>query len=256
MNFSEERIVLSFLRRAKKPLTLKEIQEGTGMNTETLVRALLRLYSQRKVKKKYTCSYDPARPFDTAAWYVADQEEQVKASDLKWLVPIISVPAQLWRESVEILTEYSAMDLFDAYSLVVESAKQELKIACPVMDSYGILPVINRVKKNPRLKVRIIAELDKSIELVRALPTFKEVGIEVADPSAFSSVSGRRVKVRGVHAKIAVGDERLALVGTFNFSRHHYTVNFDVGFLIEHPRVISFLSSLFEKMWNVSKKVI
>jgi len=250
-----ERKVLHLLKQANKPLLSNEIQAQLGVSIYELAQALFTLYKEGKIRRVYTDAYDPARPFETIAWSAANKE----ISQREWpmeLTPVVSVPSSFWDMRSKLLGSYEVIDLFDAYSHVIEVAEHELKIACPFIDSYGLFPIINKLRRSPNLRVRIITELDKSEELTFIIDRMKKMNVQVADSALFKHVGeGRSVKVAGSHLKMVIADQKAALVGTFNFSRYHYMVNFDIGFLITNSTIVRFLSHVFDSIWEVSRRI-
>jgi len=224
-----------------------------------LAKALYGLYSRGMLEKSYTDDFDPARPFDTATWSLkekrawAERSAGVEYSRLEEqkISIVLSFPISVEHaERLRMLNRFKALDFNEVYETVVESAEKELKIACPVIDTYGISPILNKLRSSESLKVRIITEMSKSRELEYYVGVVGSERFKVLDASRTSSAGSIRRKVSGVHVKMIVADDEIALVGSFNFARYHYLVNFDLGFLINDRKTVRTLSDYFEYLWS------
>lgn len=259
-----KRRLIKVLEAERRPMSFSELQRRVDVSSSLLLRGVFELYKNGVIDRVYSEDFDPTRPFDTALWIlrpgkkarieVAEPRaggvrEEVKGPQDFRLV--LSVPLTLHAQRTAFLNRHSAMDIFDAFEYVVNLAEKDLKIVCPVLDAYGFFPVVNRLHRAPDLKVRIITELDKSRDVMYFAEVAGPRRILVVDAlKLIETPQGGQRKVEGVHAKMAIADNKAALIGSFNFSRHHYLVNFDAGFLIHSQPVIELLSSLFEELWR------
>jgi len=254
------------LKAKKEPASIHDLRSEVGENFLLLVKGIFELYREGVIERVYSEDFDPTRPFDTAMWVLrreratAEKNQTLPLRSMEVLRSellaqdfrlVLSIPLTLHAHRAALLNRYSAMDIFDAFEHIVNLAENELKIICPFLDAYSFFPVINRLHKTPSLKVRIITEIDKSREIRYFADVAGPGKIEVVDArkTTESSEGGRR-KIEGIHAKLAIADKEAALIGSFNFSKHHYLINFDVGFLIHSKPVVRLLSDLFEELWR------
>ncbi|GEM_PF-4558822 len=252
-----EKKIIAELKRAQKPVSSFELQQKLGVSPGMLSKALNNLYRSGIVNRVYTPLYDPTRPFDTVSWQLKikgeaeSEQEKVKEALLKDFRLVMAVPISLYAKRAEILNKYGAVDFFDAYTYVIDSAEIELKIICPVVDAYGIFPIVNKITRSPNLTVRIITEMDKSRDLEYISDIVEPDRLVILDAHEATEVrSGLKRKMKGVHMKMIIADDKIALIGSFNFSKYHYLVNFDIGFLIYNDNVVKILSQIFEEIWT------
>ncbi|RLF00688.1 MAG: hypothetical protein DRJ59_06985 [Thermoprotei archaeon] len=245
--------IIEVLRAEKKELTSEELRRKLNVSLSQLSIALFELSKEGIVERKYTEEYDPTRPFDTVSWILVREAEEAPSPEIllrKGIRLVFSIPLSMHTVRARLLNRYRALDFLDAYTSVIELAKQEIKIVCPVIDAYGMFPVISKVAKNPQLRVRIITELDKSKDLLYLIEVVSKNRFQVADATKTIRYEDRVRKICGVHTKIVIADDEVALVGSFNFSKYHYFVNFDLGFLILNQEIVGILSKLFDELWN------
>ena len=252
-----ERKILQLLSSERKPLTTEYICNKLNISKSIASSALYRLLKRGAVRRVYTESYDPTRPFDTAAWIIDEKalvaeklsraEERV---ELKYAKFVLSIPLSMLNLRTDLLNKYEALDLHDAYTHVIEMAKHELKIMCPIIDAYALYPLVTKMLNSKELRIRILTELNKSKDVLYLLESLESRNIEVRDVARTVRYEGYERKVFGIHAKLVIADNEVALVGSFNLSRHHYLVNFDIGFLIYDAFVVNKLSSIFDELWN------
>jgi len=258
--------IVEALRAKNGPASIYELQSEVNEDFPFLVRGIFELYREGVIERVYSEDFDPTRPFDTAMWILrcerigAEKNQKIPSKSMEVLSSesttrdfrlVLSIPLTLHAHRAALLNKYSAMDIFDAFEYIVNLAEDELKIICPFLDAYGFFPVINKLHKSPSLKVRIITEIDKSREIEYFADVAGPGKIEVVDAQKIAETSqGGRRKIEGVHAKLAIADEQAALIGSFNFSRYHYLVNFDAGFLVHSKSIVRLLSDLFEELWR------
>jgi len=251
--------ILEVLRQFKSPVSSELLRQQLNVDIVLLSKVLFEMYREGIIDRIYTEDYDPTRPFDTVSWRIKSEKAKLKGIEHERSVDIsvqnfrlvLSIPMSLHMERAELLNKYNAIDFFDAYTHVINLAENELKMVCPIIDAYGIFPIINRLTRTSSLKVRILTELDKSKDLEYVTDIVKPSRLLIADASSvIETKKGFMRKIRGVHMKMIVADNKVALVGSFNFSKYHYMVNFDIGFLIYDLPVIELLSNVFEGVWE------
>jgi len=250
--------VMKILEAARAPITSRDLLQRTAVSPSALSLALSKLYKEGAVRRIYTEEYDPTRPFDTVSWVLAEKGKSGVKTEAEDTSPIedriklvMSIPLSMHATKTQLLNSFNAVDFLDAYVHVIELAQNELRIMCPVIDAYGIFPIMSKITKNPTLTVRTITELSKSKDLLYLLDIVDRNRFQVADAFRATKINNNQTrKISGVHTKMIVADDEAALVGSFNFSRHHYLVNFDLGFLIYDRDMVKVLSRLFDDLWS------
>lgn len=287
--------ILKALKSSDGPLNSIELMNRLHTEPPILFKALLELQKKGIIKRVYTPDYDYNRPFDTVSWAVKDEqkaeiflneeepseaplEEHFESSTVELpegenkIQLVLSIPLSMHRRRGELLGLYNAVDFFDAYREVIESAENEIKLMSPFIDAYALYPVVDKLSKSSSLSVRILTEKDnlaREMDLVHLLAVMKDGGLNikvrdakiVTESSVMEDVKeilgreSRNYKTSGIHAKLIIADASVALVGSFNFTRFHYLSNLDVGFLIYDRSVVKTLSNLFEEMWKNGRPI-
>jgi len=255
---AEEKI-LRLLRKEMRPLTTDYICSTLNIPKFIASSALYDLLKKGLIKRIYTDSYDPTRPFDTASWMAeegeigAGESYGTKAESMaRHIRLVLSIPLSMVSLRTALLNKYEALDLHDAYMHVIEIAKHELKIMCPIIDAYVFYPLVTKILSSEGLNIKILTELKKSKDVLQLLGLLRSrnAGIEIRDVARSMQYEGYERKAFGVHAKLVIADNETALIGSFNLSRHHYLVDFDIGFLIDDPEIVAKLSSIFDALWD------
>lgn len=253
-----EKEIIELLNREKKPLTTEYICSRLSISKSLASSVLYRLLKRGIIRRIYTEVYDPTRPFDTATWVLEgsvyfgkeDLKEDKEAIKLGYAKLVLSVPLSMLSLRTDLLNKYEALDLHDAYTHVIEMAKRELKIICPIIDAYALYPLITKMLNSKDLKIRILTELDKSKDVIYLLESIDSKNIEIKNVTRTIRFEDYERKAFGIHAKLVIADNEVVLIGSFNLSRHHYLINFDIGFLIYDPAVVNKLSMVFDELWN------
>mgnify|MGYP000627918522 CR=1 FL=1 len=252
-----EKEIIELLAREKRLLTTEYICGKLNMPKSLASSALYRLLKKGIVKRVYAEGYDPTRPFDTAAWILKEEiqsaEEALRIEEelkLGYAKLVLSVPLSMLGLRTNLLNRYEALDLHDAYTHVIEMAEHELKIMCPIIDAYALYPLVTKMLNSKELRIKILTEIGKSKDVIYLLESLETRNIEIKNVERIARYEGYGKKAFGVHAKLVIADNEVALIGSFNLSRHHYLVNFDIGFLIYDPVIVNKLSSIFDELWN------
>jgi phosphatidylserine/phosphatidylglycerophosphate/cardiolipin synthase-like enzyme len=251
--------VVEALRRASGPVTSKELLRQLNCDEYELAKVLLKLSSEGVVERVYTKEYDSLRPFYTLSWRLtapparADREREAGGFQPK-IQLVASVPVVLNRE--DFLNKYGLVDFSDAYISLIETAERELKIACPYIDEFGASSLITKMRKKTSLTVRVLTELTKSPVLSYYLRLFAD-RLLVKDFSKVlpSNGEGKAMKLLGLHTKLLIADDSAALLGSFNLSKYHWLVDFDLGVLVHDSTVVLKLSALFEELWGLAGRI-
>lgn len=259
MNQSLEDQVVEILRRAKGPVASKDLLRKINCDEYELARVLLKLSSEGVVERVYTREYDSLQPFYTLSWRLsavsARVEQKYKGGSLPAKIQLVaSIPVALNRE--DFLNKYGLVDFSDAYINLVEAAERELRIACPYVDEFGISSLITKMRKSSNLIVRILTELSKSPVLTYYLKLFTgRLLVKDFSKTLTGGEGGKSMKFLGLHTKLLIADDSVALLGSFNLSKYHWLVNFDLGVLVYDSAIISKLSALFEELWSIAGSI-
>ena len=251
-----ERDIIKLLALERRPLTTEYICSRLGISKSLASAVLYNLLKKGAVRRVYGDSYDPTKPFDTATWVLKEtqipeetfeKEEELMLGSTKL---VLSVPLSMLNSRAKFLNKFDALDLHDAYSHIIEMAEQELKIMCPIIDAYALYPLVAKILISKDLKIRILTEIGKSRDIIYLLESLKARNIEIRNVERIVKYRGYERKAFGVHAKLIIADSKVALLGSFNLSRHHYLVNFDIGFLVYDSVIVNKLSSIFDELWD------
>lgn len=255
--------VIRLLRREKRPLTTEYICNKLNLPKSLASLILYNLLEEGAIKRVYTDAYDPVRPFDTASWILKEETyiskegaEERKKTGFRRIQLVLSVPLTMLSLRSSLLNRYDALDLHDAYSHIIEIAKRELKIMCPIIDAYALYPLVTKIIGSKELRIRILTEISKSRDVLYLLDSLKTRSIEVRDIARVIRYKNYERKAFGIHAKLIIADNEVVLIGSFNLSRHHYLVNFDIGFIVHDKAIASKLSSLFDELWSYDSSAI
>lgn len=250
--------ILKLLEEFGEPLSTEVICSKLNISRDIASAALYSLLRQGFVKRLYSENYDPTRPFDTASWALS--KARVSEGKYEEVCPflcnmrlVLSVPQFLKTLRVKILNilnNYEALDLHDAYKYVIDTATRELKIMCPIIDIYVLFPLISKISKSDNIIVKILTEYDRSENIIQLFANWDLRNVEIRNGAKYFAIDNTRRKIFGIHAKLMIADDIVALIGTFNFSMYHYLVNFDMGFLIYDQQVVRDLSQIFDLLWE------
>lgn len=246
--------IIQLLYEEKRPATTEYICNKLNIPKSLASLALYSLLKEGVIKRIYTDNYDPTRPFDTASWILEEKyielTEVKEVAKLKYIQLVLSVPLFMLNQRTRLLNQYEALDFHDAYTHIIEIANQELKIICPVIDVYALFPLVTKIINSEDLKIKILTEISKSKDIIYLLGALKFRNIEIRDVARTMRYGGYERKMFGIHAKIIIADNEVVLIGSFNLSKHHYLVNFDIGFIIYDKGIVKKLSLLFDELWN------
>lgn len=139
------------------------------------------------------------------------------------------------------------MGLLDFLKIFLCGANDSIKIMMPYIGPLLTITFQQCAEKISSLKsIKILTEetRDNHRELDPLQTHLNNLEVRYA-----TQRSKHKVKVRGVHAKLIIVDDSVALVGTFNLTETHVTTNYDVGVVIKGP-IVRYLSSLFDNLWG------
>jgi phosphatidylserine/phosphatidylglycerophosphate/cardiolipin synthase-like enzyme len=217
-----------------------------------VVLALLRLARQGLVYRDEVTTIDYTKPLLTSKWCITSKPErsQTQPEALGEVISLILNPP-LYKDLNGWLADKSFPGLIDALRAYICGARREVKIAMPyVGDLLGIL-MQECADKLRNVKIRVMTE-DESASDVEPLKGYLPA-LQVAYATDYSRAAGKPVKVRGVHAKFVIIDDELAIVGTFNLTKYHLFVNYDIGLVVRGP-IVKYLSEIFDYLWGYLNK--
>ena len=243
----------------KGPLSTTELlqflrEQGLSLSIYELYRILIKLESRRIIKRHYDAVFDPLRPAETVKWLLAGERapRQRKEAEAPTQVEIVVTAPPSKPRLSGILNKYGIRAFAEVMEELVLSARKELRIICPFIDSFlATLLIKSSDIIEGRVKVRIISEQRDSTTF-RTLSylnrTLKSVEVKFADEYVQLSQGPR--KVFGVHAKALSADDERLVIGSFNLSLPHLMVDFDVGLLVAGP-VVRLFNKIFDELWSL-----
>jgi len=107
------------------------------------------------------------------------KEEIEEIKKLMYTKIVLSIPLSMLSLRTNLLNKYEALELHDAYTHVIEMAKRELKIMCPIIDAYALYPLVTKMLSSKELKIKILTELGKSKDIIYLLESLEGRSIEI-----------------------------------------------------------------------------
>lgn len=242
--------VLEYLK-SKGCAYVLQIANDIGISQSTVVEVLTQLEAQGLVHKSEVL--DITKPFSTSKWCINMEKRQSRATvaeeQLGVVVGLIVNPPLINRLNY---VPSASLGLMDSLNTIICSATQSLRIMMPYLaDLLGII-FINCLDKLRRLSfIRIITEDVKNNK--QALEALRQYlpNLEVLYATKYSGGA----KVAGVHAKVIIIDESYVIVGTFNLTRAHMLVNYDIGVVIK-GNVVKTLVKIFDDVWAYEQQKV
>jgi hypothetical protein len=190
---------------------------------------------------------DFTKPLLTSKWCIAGQQKAQERPEVIGEVVDLIVNPKLYRDLGSYMQRMGFPGTFDALKGYVCSSEVSLKVMMPYIgDLLGVM-LAECIERLSRVEVKVITEVDSagSVEPIRGLLP----NIKVLYATQYAQAGSRKVKVRGIHAKLILVDRRIAVVGTFNLTKHHLYTNYDIGVVLRGA-VASYLDELFEAVWG------
>lgn len=227
-----------------------------NISISEIVNALQDLKNRDLIEQIRNKNFSPARPITTSLW---------KAKNIPHSLPPIKKPAAASEDESVVLSastpllnlmdsKKSLIPILDAVSMVIISAEHRLYIATPYVDATLSTMVTLHYQKLSQLDyIRVLVDVsEKNISLLERLKTILP-NLEYKVLGEYKQVSGTKAKVMGLHLKAVVADEKVALIGTFNFKEHHITANYDLA-LIVRGQTAKDLWNILDTLWNSANK--
>lgn len=234
--------IIEVLKALGKAPTL-EIVRASGLRWADALRALTLLEGEGVVRRVEILDY--TKPLATAVWALQKPAapETAEGEALGSIISLILNPPLL-RDLGRALP--ASMGLLDSLDYIVSSASRSLKVSMPYIGELMSTLFTQHLQDLRRVSLlRVITEDEQGNR--RALEPLKSYLPNLEVLYATRRVEG--VKVLGVHLKMIIADEELAIVGTFNLTQAHLLVNYDIGFLLRGS-VVRRLNEIFDVIWN------
>ena len=121
----------------------------------------------------------------------------------------------------------------------LETARQQLDISVFTITNNEISRVILKLHKKG-IKIRIITDDDKSLDLGSDIEDFIQAGIPVRfDDSSYH-----------MHHKFVVIDRKILINGSFNWTRSATNANQENIQITNQTKIVNLFSEQFEKLWK------
>jgi len=250
--------ILKILKERGGRIITKVIKEELKVPEVDIARCLYELSDGGFIKKEYTKEYDPTRPFDTVTWALTNKSIELEKGLIKHeylgrkakltkedrIDVVMTYPTALASFSRELLNDLEILEFSDIFETLIYATKSEVKIISPFIDELMLYPLVKKLNSNPSIRVNILTETDKN------LYNIMHPGKFVTIKKLTKREKNKKTKIYGVHAKLIIIDEDVALLGSFNLTRTHLTKNFDLGLLIKDKRIVKKLDFLFKKLFE------
>ncbi|MEM2425190.1 MAG: phospholipase D-like domain-containing protein [Candidatus Bathyarchaeia archaeon] len=234
--------LIDFLRKKNRACTF-EIVEMTNFNWIEVLDNLFKLEKEGRVRRIKVL--DPTKPLATAIWEICECEvaEETKAGELGIVTAIILNPPLL-RDLYN--CPPGSMGLLDSLSYLVCHASQSLRIAMPYVGDLISTLFTQHLQELRRLSIlRIITENTRENKCVLEPLKLYLDNLEFC----YASIYSQGIKTLGAHLKLLIADENMAILGTFNLTRAHLLVNYDIGLLIRGD-VVKHLCKIYDELWE------
>ena len=241
-----------YLEDIVRELRLRE----QDISISEIVNALQDLKNRDLIEQIRNKNFSPARPITTSLWKAKSRSPNLPpikrptgVSEDKSVVLSASTPLLNLMDSKKNL-----LPLLDAVSMVIISSEHRLYIATPYVDATLSAMVTLHYPKLSQLDyIRVLVDVsERNIALLERLKTILP-NLEYKVLGEYKQISGTKAKVRGLHLKAVVADEKIALIGTFNFKEHHITANYDLA-LIVRGQTAKDLWNILNTLWNNANK--
>jgi phosphatidylserine/phosphatidylglycerophosphate/cardiolipin synthase-like enzyme len=216
---------------------------------------LLQLARQGLVYRDETTTIDYTKPLLTSKWCITSKPAQAptqpEAPKMLGEVVDLVLSTRLYKDLDGWLTGKDFPGLIDALKAYICGARREIKIAMPYIGDFLGLLLQECADKLRNVKIRVMTESESAgdVEPLKAyLPMLQAVYA-----TDYSRAADKPIKVRGIHAKFVVIDDELAIVGTFNLTKYHLFVNYDIGLVVRGP-IVKYLSDIFDYLWDYLNK--
>ena len=226
---------------------VRDLARELNADPNDIALALSDLAKQGLVYRDEKSTLDFTRPLLTSKWCLKSAPKQAASTIIPTLGEVVEVilSPPLIRDLANWAKDTPVVGLLDSLHIYLCNAKRSVKIAVPFIgDILGILTMecINNIKD---VEFKVITEDDsrRDIEILKGV--IPKLSVLYATKRTKDGT-----KVRGIHAKFMIIDDEVAIIGTFNLTKYHLFVHYDLGIVVKGP-IVKFLNDLFEHMWKV-----
>lgn len=241
-----QQLIISKLSELGGCAYVRDLARELNADPNDIALTLGALAKQGLVYRDEKSTLDFTRPLLTSKWCLKSALKQVTSTAAPTLGEVIEVilSPPLIRDLTNWSKDTPIVGLLDSLHIYLCNAKHSVKIAMPFIgDILGVLTMecINSIKD---VEFKVIAEDSsrRDIEILRG--TIPKLSVLYATKRAKDGT-----KVKGIHAKFIIIDDEVAIIGTFNLTKYHLFVNYDLGIVVKGP-IVKFLNDLFEHMWK------
>ncbi|MEM4202957.1 MAG: phospholipase D family protein [Candidatus Methanomethylicaceae archaeon] len=235
-------------------VTAKEIVHKLGASAAEVSATILELFREGKLRQSLDEDYDPALPYETLKWKAVEgsRVEELEQPERQFLMAL-SIPAWADREFRSVIEETGTLELMNAYTQYVRSARRELIMMSPFVDKFALYPLIESLKANPDLEAKILTEPET---LSQIIPFFSPYlgRVKAKALGARLRIEGK-TKPLGLHMKSVIVDRKVAMVGSFNLTERHLHINLDCAIVIDGGPLVEQLVKIFERLWTIADQI-
>jgi len=232
-----------------------ELANELRADPNMVVLALLQLARQSLVYRDETTTIDYTKPLLTSKWCITNRPGQVptqpEAPKMLGEVVDLVLSTRLYKDLGGWLTGKDFPGLIDALKAYICGARREIKIAMPYIGDFLGLLLQECADKLHNVKIRVMTERESAGD-VEPLKVYLPM-LQVVYATDYSRAADKPIKVRGIHAKFVVIDDELAIVGTFNLTKYHLFVNYDIGLVVK-GLIVKYLSEIYNYLWDYLAK--
>lgn len=232
-----------------------ELANELRADPNMVVLALLQLARQSLVYRDETTTIDYTKPLLTSKWCITNRPGQVptqpEAPKMLGEVVDLVLSTRLYKDLGGWLTGKDFPGLIDALKAYICGARREIKIAMPYIGDFLGLLLQECADKLHNVKIRVMTESESAGD-VEPLKVYLPM-LQVVYATDYSRAADKPIKVRGIHAKFVVIDDELAIVGTFNLTKYHLFVNYDIGLVVK-GLIVKYLSEIYNYLWDYLAK--
>jgi len=247
--------IIEALRRVSGCAYPFELASELRADQNVIVLALLQLAKQGLVYRDDSTTIDYTKPLLTSKWCITSKPAQAptqpEAPKMLGEVVDLILSTRLYKDLGGWLTGKDFPGLIDALKAYICGARREIKIAMPYIGDFLGLLLQECADKLRNVKIRVMTESESAgdVEPLKAyLPMLQAVYA-----TDYSRAADKPIKVRGIHAKFVVIDDEFAIVGTFNLTKYHLFVNYDIGLVVKGP-IVKYLSEIYNYLWDYLMK--
>lgn len=242
---------ITALLKERGCLSAEIIREKLGYSWRDVINALMdgerrNLFERRE-------PLDITKPVETALWCLKAEEHEKDVETQQqcgwgYIESLILTPPLIYDLRRLPPGYIGLMDFLKNYFC---GAKKELRIMVPYLERLLEYAFSNCLREVSDLKIRIITEEEennlRTIELAKKF--LKQLEVRFVT----KVINGRKYK--GTHAKLFIIDNEVAVIGTFNITRAHLLVDYDLGVAIRGP-LVNYLIDIFDQIWNITDNEI